>query len=129
MACPSRPVDRLRLWGDYFSPCYEGGRWIPALGMLRYRPALAMLRRMAAPQEPSEEEKEYLSGGESEFGCEEDLALAIIEIEHGSFRAAAALQLAEDVTLAGHVRAAALRGSTVATSSAGHKILRPECRC
>ena len=97
------------LWGDYYSPYYGRNGWVQALGMLRHRPALKVLRQMAAPHERSEEEKEYLTGGESEFGGEKELAQAIIEIEHGSFRPAAALQLAEDKTLAGNVRAAALR--------------------
>lgn len=106
---PLSPVDSMRLWGDYYSPRYCGGGWVVALGMLRYRPALPLLREMAAPQTPTKEELAYLTGGECRAGWADDLAEAIVEIENRPHRPAALLQLAEDKTLAGDVRATALR--------------------
>lgn len=106
---PLAPVESMHLWGDYYSPRCCGGGWVVALGMLRYRPALTLLREMAAPQTPTEEEMEYVTGGECRAGWADDLAKAILEIENEPHRPAALLQLAEDKTLAGDVRATALR--------------------
>ena len=106
---PLAPFDYVHLWGACFSPRHEGGGWIPALGMLRYRPALPLLRRMGAPHKRTEEEVPYLTGGEGEAGWEGKLAKAIVDIENRPDRPAALVQLAEDRTLAGDVRADALR--------------------
>jgi len=106
---PLAPLDSMHLWGHFYSPRYGGGGWIVALGMQHYRPALPPLRNMAEPYEPTEEEKEYLTGGESKGGWENDLAKAILDIENRPHRPAALLEMAEDKRLAGDVRATGLR--------------------
>ncbi len=105
---PLTPFD-AHLWGDCYSPRYRGGGWTVALGILRYRPAVPVLRRMAAPWKSAEENAWSYTGGENKAGWPNDLAKAIVDIEDGSHRATALLDLAEDESLAGNVRAAALR--------------------
>ena len=109
---PLAPIDAMHLWGEFYSPRYDGGGWVVALGMLRYPPAVEILRKMAAPYKPVKEDApylQYLSGGENQSGSAVDLAKAMLDIENRPHRPAALLDLAEDSTLAGDVRAAALR--------------------
>jgi len=106
---PLAPIDAIHLWDGYFSPQYGGGRLVVALTMLRYRPALPLLRNMAAPHKRTKDEMEYFTGGENVSGDAENLAAAILAIENRPNRPEALLQMAEDARLAGDVRAAALR--------------------
>jgi len=105
VACGQNP---MQLWGDYYSPRYGGGGWIPALAIVRYRPALPLLRKIAVPYKWRDAQTRQPTGAATRPGWEDDLAKAIVDIEDRPHRPAALLQLAEDKTLAGDVRAAAL---------------------
>ena len=82
--------------------------WVTALRILRYQPAISLLRRIATPFDQSDSLSIEYSAGNTEFGCEATLAEAILDIENQPNRAQAILQMAEDRTLAGNVRAVAL---------------------
>ena len=93
---------------DSDSP-YDGEGWIRALGIFRHAPALPLLRRISAPFNKVSDLPAKYTAGTTDYGNEVELARAILEIENKPNRADALLTLAEDTSLAGNVRAAALQ--------------------
>lgn len=83
--------------------------WIAALGTLEYQAALPLLRKIASPFTSVDDLPPEYTAGQTEFGFEDELATAILNIENKPNRAEAMVQMAEDSSLAGNVRVAALR--------------------
>ncbi|MBN2293134.1 MAG: HEAT repeat domain-containing protein [Pirellulales bacterium] len=115
---PASPEDSLHLWGAYYSPSFCGGGWVSALGMLRHRPALALLRELSSPLKVTGDLKQYMTGGECKIDISVDLLVeAIVNIENKPHRPLALVGLAKDKTLAGNVRAESLRALLKDTNS------------